>query len=238
MKDSTKKFYETMYKSGRIPPSPKGVLGYLFSKLRRFEVHRRDAIFSLLDPGFRFLDLGYGDGSLMILAKKEKFKKVYGLDISENILNTAQKKIKEDFFKTKSIYFKLADINEGIPFKKNFFDAVCAVAFLEHIFNPDFIIKESKRVLKNNGILIIEVPNIAWLPYRLDFLLGRLPTTGNEIGWDGGHLHYFTFETVRQLLEQNGFKIVKESTSGIFMKARLVYPSLLGANIIIKAKKQ
>ncbi|KJR41576.1 type 11 methyltransferase [Candidatus Magnetoovum chiemensis] len=46
---------------------------------------------------------------------------------------------------------------EAIPTEDNFFDAVIAVNSLDHIDNFDKAAMEIKRVLKNNGILRIEV---------------------------------------------------------------------------------
>ena len=88
----------------------------------------------------------------------------------------------------------------------------------------------------------MQVPNIAYLKYRIQLFFGKLPVTSSpfnwkEIGWDGGHLHYFTKKTLSKLLEESGFKIVKVSGSGLFAQFRNWYPSLLTGDIIIKAQK-
>jgi len=238
MKDARRVFYENTYRKERIQPKPTGILGFLFNKLRHFELHRRDAVFDLLEPGEKFLDLGCGCGSLMVLARRERFSQVYGVDIAKNIIKTARKNFQKEFPKLEGVYFKLADVDKKIPFSDNFFDTVTAVAFLEHIFDPYFVVREIKRVLKPRGIFILEVHNIAWLPYRLSLLFGKLPQTTYETGWDGGHLHYFTFKAVEDLLKENGFLIIEETTSGVFSNIRRIYPSLLGSNIIIKAQKK
>jgi hypothetical protein len=73
-------------------------------------------------------------------------------------------------------------------------------------------------------------------------LFGKLPVTSSpynwkEIGWDGGHLHYFTKKTFCRLLEECGFKVLKISGSGLFARFRNFYPSLLTGDICVKAKK-
>jgi len=234
-----RRFYEEMYREGRIPPPPSGVIGKLFLKLRRFELSRTQAVFPLLPRGERLLDLGCGEGFLMALAKKEKFKQVYGVDIAQNAIDKARRTFREEFPRAKKgVYFKLVDVDEGIPFPDGFFDAVVAAAFLEHVFDPYFVISEIKRVLKKDGIFILEVPNCAWLPRRMALFLGKLPKTADEMGWDGGHLHYFTFKSLEDLLVKEGFKVLTKTCSGIFSCFRQFYPSLLGANIIIKARKK
>jgi hypothetical protein len=83
----------------------------------------------------------------------------------------------------------------------------------------------------------LEVPNLVWLPRRLDVLLGRLPITGDEEGWDGGHLHYFTFSAVRRLLAECGFAVHSIGSTGIFPRVRNLWPTMLGGNIFVNARK-
>lgn len=45
-----------------------------------------------------------------------------------------------------------------LPFKKKFFDAVFIQAVLEHVVDPEIVVKEIYRVLKNDGIVYAETP--------------------------------------------------------------------------------
>ena len=135
------------------------------------------------------------------------------------------------------VEIRQVDLNAALPFDDNFFDAVTAIAVIEHIFDPYFSTAEVQRVLRPGGQFIMEVPNLAWLPRRLDVLRGRLPVTGDEEGWDGGHLHYFTFDAVKQLLNQQGFAVESIASTGIFPRVRNVWPTMLGGNILVSARK-
>ncbi len=42
-----------------------------------------------------------------------------------------------------------------------------------------FLVKEAYRILKPGGYIAAEVPNIAYLKYRISFLLGKLPATSS-----------------------------------------------------------
>jgi len=62
-----------------------------------------------------------------------------------------------------------------------------------------------KRVLKIGGTFIVQVPNIAWIPYRVVIRQTTI-TGGFYIGADWEHLHWFTNKTLRELLLKNGLK--------------------------------
>lgn len=216
-----------------------------FSLLRTifksFDLHREDLALSFLEGGKKLLDVGCGSGSLMFEAK-EKFNEVYGIDISPTRIEEAKKSAVEKFGENNKLYFSVCNLNERIDFPDGMFDAVTCTAVIEHVFDPYFVVSEIHRVLNKDGILIVEVPNIAYLRHRIHLLFGKLPVTSSpynwkEIGWDGGHLHYFTKETFCRLLEESGFKILKVTGSGLFAKLRNFYPALFTGDICVKALK-
>lgn len=237
MSDKVRKYYDKRYAEGRSGKIPGGILGWMFLRLRKFEVSRISATYELLDKGKRILDLGVGGGKLLGLCKKRrKYEEFYGLDISSVVVKRAKRTVKELSGNLSSVFIKRADINDSLPYKAKWFDTVTCIATLEHIFDPYYVISEIKRVLKPGGALILEVPNLTWLPRRFSVVLGKLPVTADEEGWDGGHLHYFTFEETEKLLREYGFEIEYEGSSGIFASIRNLWPSMLGGNIIIKAR--
>ncbi len=232
MKNIKQNFYDKMYSSKK----PKTDTPWLFKKLRRFEKYREEAVIELLPKkGEKLLDIACGDGTLLFKLAKH-FQKLWGVDISPVRIKRARHKTKKTGLK--NIYFKIADIDQGLPLKDASFDVVTAVAILEHVFDPYFVVDEIKRILKPGGVFIIEVPNIGWLPRRLDLLLGKLPRTSDEAGWDGGHLHYFTQGTLEKLLKDSGLKIEIIIGSGIFADWRNWWPSLLCGDLIVKAVKK
>ena len=113
---------------------------------------------------------------------------------------------------------------------------------MEHVYDIFSLVKEMYRILKPGGYFIAGVPNIAYLKHRLSLLLGKLPVTSSpynweEIGWDGGHIHYFTIEKFCWLFESQGFRLERKRGSGFLAKFRNWYPSLLCGDIVIKARK-
>lgn len=204
--------------------------------MKKFEEHRSDAVLKLLPITDKMLDVGCGKGDFAIKASKI-IKYVYGVDVSRFLILKAKDSLKKN--KIKNVFFTTCDVNKGLPFAKRYFNIVTAVASLAFFTDPYFVTSEFNRVLKHNGVLIVEVPNMAYFPRRLSLLFGGLPKVASvKSGWDGGHLHNFTKNAIEKLIKESGFKIIKVTGSGIFASLRNWWPSLLCGNIIIKAVKK
>jgi len=237
--NSAKRFYERIYAEGRKGWGPTGLLGWLYTHLKKYELHRVDAAISLLDRGDKLLDLGCGDGMLLAKSKIQgKCNEVFGTDIAEVVVNRANKTLQRVLKEKRRFNFKVANLDERFPYKDGFFDSVTCLAVLEHIFDPYFTVSEISRVLKKGGVLVLEVPNLVWLPRRITVLFGGLPKTGDEDGWDSAHLHYFTFIEAIKLLNKYGLSVEYAGTTGVFASIRNIWPTLLGGDIIIKARKK
>lgn len=235
-----KQLYEKQYGEKKLVSVPS--FPFLRKIFKRFDLSREDLAINLLEnAGGRLLDVGCGSSSLIFKVRK-KFNEVYGIDISQSRIQEAQEIAKQKFPDDNNLHFSVCDVNKGIDFPDEMFDVVTCIAVIEHIFDPYFVVGEINRVLKGNGILVLEVPNIAYLKYRIQLLFGKLPVTSSpynwkEIGWDGGHLHYFTKKALCQLLEESGFRVLKVSGSGLLAKFRNWWPSLFTGDLVVKAQK-
>lgn len=223
-------FYDEMYADSRIG-GPR--LPFIYRKLRRFETDRYELAYQYAPGGDSVLDIGCGDGTLLLMLK-DKYREVWGVDIAQPRISQIQKKVGNDT----GIHARVEDANERLSFEDNSFDTITLVAMLEHIFDPFHLIKECHRLLRKGRTLIVEVPNVAWLPNRIGLLLGRLPVTSRQIGWDGGHLHYFTRSSLKKLLTDHGFKVKTITCGGILARPRRIWGSLLGSNIFVVGIKE
>ena len=71
----------------------------------------------------------------------------------------------------------VAGVGENIPFQSNQFDIVYSTSVLEHVNDPEEVIKESIRVLKPGGLLQFVVPNYGswWEGHYGVFMLPHMP---------------------------------------------------------------
>jgi ubiquinone/menaquinone biosynthesis C-methylase UbiE len=214
-----------------------GIIGFLGRRLARFSKSRYQVCYNLLpSEGNKFLDIGCGDGAFVILARR-KYASCYGVDVSSVRIKRATKLLEEEH-KLDGIHFSVCDVDEGLPFSDSFFDVVTVIAVLEHVLNPPNLLGEIHRILKPEGILILQVPNIAWIPHRIQLLAGRLPTSGGVyLGADWEHLHHFTKSVLSHLLRSMRFKTQIITCSGVFAGIRRRWVSALGGDLIVKSSK-
>ena len=104
----------------------------------------------------KILYLGCNNGtSICILS--QYCDELIGLDINKDALEEAKRLIEKE----KILNIKLVNANIcSMPFEDNSFDGIYALQILEHIYPDDMdkALKEIKRVLKPNGIVIVEFP--------------------------------------------------------------------------------
>lgn len=150
--------------------------------------------------GKKILDIGCNDGRMGQILKEKYGKDIYGIDLSKDPLKVAM---------TRGIKCLRSDIELGLPYKDNSFDAVIAGDIIEHIYDTEHFIKEIKRVLIGGGELIMSTPNIASLGARLELLIGRQPLMlETKLEGFSGHIRWFTYQALKELLEDYDFRIL------------------------------
>jgi len=101
----------------------------------------------------KVLDLGCGSGyGVDLIASKAS--EVIGVDISDEAISYSRQ-----HYKKENIKFFVGDAANLHFFRDEEFDAVVSFEVIEHITTYLKFLKEIRRVLKNDGILIISTPN-------------------------------------------------------------------------------
>ncbi|MDR2204385.1 MAG: methyltransferase domain-containing protein [Nitrososphaerota archaeon] len=104
--------------------------------------------------GDKVLDVGCGSGDFVYAISCRAKIQAYGIDISPNMIKECQKKYKNVTFKVSS--------GEKLDFDDNTFDTLTICCVLHHLYSADNFVKEARRVLKQDGFLVIGEP---WFPW-------------------------------------------------------------------------
>lgn len=175
-------YYKAYYKNN-------GYKGESQSVYSRFAFIRK-WLNDTLKPDACILDIGCGDASL---ARDLKNFQYFGLD-----LNTEH---------AISHSVKSHDLEEiPYPYESQFFDAIVISEVLEHMFDPHEILVEAKRILKDDGILIVSTPNSNWIDY--DYFPEMFTKAYRKA-------HPHTFEHIRhydhhswaEIFDETGYKV-------------------------------
>lgn len=113
---------------------------------------------TLCDHKGSILDVGCGGGFLSNELARQGYQ-VTGVDVSPESL-----KVAEAHDTTKTVKYEVADAFK-LPYPDASFDALTAMDFLEHVENPDLVIKEFSRVLKPGGLFFFHTFNRNPLAY-------------------------------------------------------------------------
>ena len=127
-------------------------------KRNAFVISRYKNVLSLLKEALGgslkkkiILDVGCGDGVLSCWMAKEGAE-VSGVDYSDIAIDCAKKKAGK-----LRVSFRQADAYK-LPFPDNYFDGAVSSDVLEHLSVVGDCLKEVKRVLKINGVLVTSTP--------------------------------------------------------------------------------
>jgi SAM-dependent methyltransferase len=199
--------------------------------LRRFEVSRTDAAAALLDGGEALLDVGCSDGEL-VARVAGRYRRTVAADIAPAAVAAAARRHGE------AARWICLDASRTLPFADSSFSTVVSLSTLQYLFDPSAFLAEVHRVLAPGGRLLVETPNMAYLPQRLRLLAGRpIRTSYWKHGIDGGNLHYFTAQSLQQLVAAQGFTPLLVTGSGVLARWRTWRVSLLCGNIFVLAQR-
>lgn len=157
-------------------------------------------------------DIGCGDGSLM--EQLRRYGDICGVDIVEPHLETARKK---------GLRVDSCNVDEvPLPYADGAFDVVVPSEVIEHVLVPDRLLWEARRVMRDDGMLVLTTPNLASFGKRLLLLTNRNPFIEcSPIEPEAvGHLRYFIYPTLQLLMHRCGFRIERFSSDVVNFDGR------------------
>lgn len=161
----------------------------------------------------KLLDVGCAMGFFMEEAQKLGFDP-YGIEVSTYSANFSRKKFKDRVFlgAVEEFYQKR---NSFSKFKNTFFDVIILSDLIEHVEDPVSILKDLNRVLKKDGIIVLQTGDAdsTWA-----YLTGK--------NWHfyapPQHLYFFSKRTLTLVLEKAGFKVLRIDKVGKYVSLRYI----------------
>ena len=146
------------------------------------------------------LDIGSGNGNLISLAQKRGWVST-GYDVDCETVRKISAKINVKMYCGKF---------EEIKLDENSFDVITMLHVIEHLKSPIVYLDVIKKVLKQNGILFVALPNIQARSGIVKLFLEKIHVKRNNVAahYDTSHhLWYYTPQTIRNTLEAHGFNV-------------------------------
>jgi len=183
----TKREVSKLYTTFNTKVSPKEVYSF-----ERDSKKRIAGIIKLKKSG-KILEVGCSFGYFLNAAQKMGFD-VYGIELSKKAASIGRKR-----YRLKNVYsMELEKFNPNIKF-----DVITMYHTLEHLPDPKKSILHIRKLLKNDGLLVIEVPDVGSFKAKL--------LKEKWVAYDFNlHYYYFSYKTLRKILEVCGFKIIKK----------------------------
>jgi len=172
----------------------------LFDRHRR-EILRREAeAVKQLVAGGNLLDIGCGTGVFFDYFPLDSWQ-LFGVDTAALGVQQSRKNPGARVFQG-----SLAEAQ----FPSHFFDVVTVLDTLYYTPHPRAELREVRRILKEDGLLAVEIPGLTYTFLRakgpLCWLLDGRPSPGLA---NSQHLYHFSPATIRRLLESAGFRLVR-----------------------------
>ncbi|MBI4709154.1 MAG: methyltransferase domain-containing protein [Candidatus Portnoybacteria bacterium] len=160
---------------------------------------RRCKIFTSFfgNEGKKVLEIGCGTGLFTAEIAKTK-NEIWAIDISEDLLDLAKKRIVQD-----KVIFKIADACKT-DFEDGFFDFVVGSSVLHHL-DVEAAIKEFFRLLKPSGKFMFTEPNMMNPQIALQ---KNIPFLKKALGDSPDETAFFRW-SIKKKLEKQGFKEIK-----------------------------
>jgi len=175
------------YPSDYAPFERRGLAGWAKARLTRREV---TALWPLLAPPARVLDLGCATGDLLQAIREHGNDHLIGIEPSERAAAIAR---------SRGLDVRTDDLR-GTALPAASLDIALVSHVIEHLPSPSDALAELRRVVRPGGHLVI------WLPNG-DSLAARVWRDA-WIGYDAPrHLYTFTPRTLRALLDRHGFAV-------------------------------
>ena len=145
----------------------------------------------------RVLDLGCAEGAFSATVKDRTGAEVWGIEFDEQAAQRASAVIDRVL---------VGDADERIAeLPDTYFDAIVCNDILEHLINPAATLRQLRRKLKPEGVVVASIPNIRFLPALSKVVFRKDFPQDDEGIFDRTHLRFFTRKSIVRMFKASGF---------------------------------
>lgn len=169
----------------------------------------RHDLIAFLDrkKNLKVLEIGAAYGETLFYFKEKGIaKEAVGIELFEDKANLGNYKKIDQFIFGNINEIELSEFN-------NYFDLVLLPDVLEHIFNPKTTLDKVHGLLKDDGEIVLSMPNIRhYSAFVKIFLKGDFRYEESGI-FDYTHVRFYCKKNIKELLESSSFEIQKTEGS-------------------------
>ena len=172
-------------------------------------------IIDRLKPG-RLFEVGCGNGSVADVLHRQGID-VQGIDYSESGIRVARENYPHLKLAVGSAY-------DGLAGKYGKFPVVLSLEVVEHLFEPREFARCVYALLEDGGSAIISTPYHGYWKNLALALTGKMDAHFTAL-WDGGHIKFWSPDTITRLLCEAGFRDIEVHRVGripAFAKSMIV----------------
>jgi len=167
-----------------------GIIGKIYHFLRQINIKRKYQIVDRLCSTGKILDIGCGTGELLHYFQKQNWD-CLGIEPNASARNFAKEKYHLNVEEEQSL--------QNMDSKS--FDIVSMWHVLEHVPDVNSRMEQTRKILKDNGFLIVALPN----PTSWDADFYNVYWAGLDVP---RHLYHFSPQAFTNLAARHGFRIV------------------------------
>jgi methionine biosynthesis protein MetW len=175
--------------------------------VRAYTTPRPDIAAVVPASALRILDIGCSNGAVGASLRASKpGRSVHGVELNPALAEEAKRKLDRVI----EADLNLHDWSAGYP--DDYFDCIIFADVLEHLYEPEQVLRHSARLVSPDGLIIISLPNIRHVSaLHSIFIKGTFPRSDRGI-FDHTHVRWFTLADATEMCKCASLSVVAVSS--------------------------